>query len=111
MLFLKLLWPLREESGWSAWGPGGPRLGGGGEPDLRPTAAPRSDRSDRGGLLPPTPTPQPPTPHRRGSGRGPAWKALHSGSDLFTRALGECKQFSLSDFISLKGLSVNTNGY
>lgn len=35
---------------------------------------------------------------------------LHS-SDLFTWPLGECKQFSLSDFTSLKGLSVNTNGY
>lgn len=38
-------------------------------------------------------------------------RPIRSGPDLFTRALGECKQFILSDFISLKALSVNTNGY
>lgn len=31
--------------------------------------------------------------------------------DLSTWTLGECKQFDLSDFTSLKGLGVNTNGY
>lgn len=113
VLFWKLLWPQWVKSKWGrtgsrrarAWGGG---VGRGAWPP--PVFSPGEVTEV---LWQPSSPPPPPIllPRTEGGLVTAARKPLHSGPDLFTRALGECKQFNLSDFISLKGLSVNTNGY